>query len=546
MLEQIHTDVLIAGGGMGGFMAAERARLSGARVVLLTGVPGASIRMAGFATALDEGPDDLPEHLFNDMFIGGGFVNNPRMLAAVVGRIGAETRFFEELGVPFVRQSDAADAPLARRQASGVSRPRAAYSTEMVGDQILKLLLERFVAADDPPVVIVENAFLVDIDTADGVARGGLVYIPSDRHWIHVVSGAVVLATGGCGRLYRKTTNFRGSTGMGYAMALEAGVELVDMEFVSFEPSVAVAPERAANMELPTMAFSDGARLLNSQGESFISTQPPASKDVMSRAIMREVAEGRGTPAGGVYFDMSLMEPDAATSYQQIRRILRVLDTSPAEARIEVGPTQHYMMGGIRTDENAATRVPGLFAVGEVAGGTHGAHRLATCGGTEVIAMGAIAGEGAAVHALEHPSRRPAASFAEAPNLLESEIDPRDAERLETIRGALERGCGVLRNRDDLEGSVAALENTRRDVENDAKTASFVGRASIVATVIATCALRREESRGDHFRTDFPSRDDQRWLGNQLCVIRPDGKLGVWYEGLAVGGRVHEGQTGDR
>src|SRR3990172_1994814 len=225
MLEQIHTDVLIAGGGMGGFMAAERARLSGARVVLLTGVPGASIRMAGFATALDEGPDDLPEHLFNDMFIGGGFVNNPRMLAAVVGRIGAETRFFEELGVPFVRQSDAADAPLARRQASGVSRPRAAYSTEMVGDQILKLLLERFVAADDPPVVIVENAFLVDIDTADGVARGGL---------------------------------------------------------------------------------------LNSQGESFISTQPPASKDIMSRAIMREVAEGRGTPAGGVYFDMSLMEPAAA------------------------------------------------------------------------------------------------------------------------------------------------------------------------------------------------------------------------------------------
>jgi len=124
--------------------------------------------------------------------------------------------------------------------------------------------------------------------------------------------------------------------------------------------------------------------------------------------------------------------------------------------------------------------------------------------------------------------------------------DPRDAERLETIRGALERGCGVLRNRDDLEGSLAALENTRRDVENDAKMASFVGRASIVATAIATCALRREESRGDHFRTDFPSRDDQRWLGNQLCVIRPDGKLGVWYEGLAVGGRVHEGQTGDR
>jgi len=527
MVDRIEADVLVAGGGMGGVMAAERARLTGARVVLLTAIPGASIRMAGFATALGEGPDDRPEHLFNDIYLGGGFVNNPRLLAAVVERIPQETRFFEGLGIPFVRQSDAPGALLARRQASGVSRPRAVYSTEMVGDQILKVLLERLRSADSPPVSVLENAFLVDLDVAGGEVRGGTVHLRSDRRWVHVAAPAVVLATGGCGRLYRKTTNFRGSTGMGYAMALEAGADLVDMEFVSFEPTVSIAPERAFGMELPTMAFSDGARLLNGQGESFISTKPPASKDVMSRAIMREVSEGRGSPAGGVFFDMREMDPDAATSYQQIRRILRVLDVPPGEADIEVAPTQHYLMGGIRTDEHAATGVPGLFAVGEAAGGTHGAHRLATCGGTEVIAMGAIAGEAAARHALEHPARADGASLGEAPELLEPATDDAHTAVVDAIRDALEQGCGVLRNRGDLERTTTTLGSLGETLRRAGRLKTFAGRAALVATAIATTAARREESRGDHFRTDFPQRDDRRWLGNHVCSLEPDGELSV-------------------
>src|SRR4030042_6314909 len=140
------------------------------------------------------------------------------------------------------------------------------------------------------------------------------------------------------------------------------------------------------------MAFSEGARLLNGRGEPFVTTMPPASKDVMCRAILREVQEGRGTANGGAFYDLPQMPPEAALRYSQIRRVLQALALSSIEAQIEVSPTQHYLMGGIQTDERAATAVPGLFAVGEVAGGAHGAHPPAPCGGPAARAVGARPG----------------------------------------------------------------------------------------------------------------------------------------------------------
>ena len=308
MIERIEADVVVAGGGMGGLMAATYAHRTGARVVLLAGVPGASIRMAGFATALLDGPEDRPERLFNDMFIAGGFINHPRLLAAIVERIGPETRFFEQLGVPFHRT----EGRLARRQAAGVSWPRAVFTLDMVGEDAGRRLTERLRAAGAPPVWVLDRTFLLDLDCREGEIRGALAYVRPEKRWVHIQAPAVVLATGGAGRLYRKTTNFAGSTGMGYALALEAGAPLVDMEFVSFEPTVAVGPPSIAEMEVPTMAFSEGARLLNGRGEPFMTTMPPPSKDVMSRAMLREIVEGRGTPYGGVYYDLREMPPETA------------------------------------------------------------------------------------------------------------------------------------------------------------------------------------------------------------------------------------------
>jgi succinate dehydrogenase/fumarate reductase flavoprotein subunit len=522
MVERIEADVVVAGGGMGGLMAATYAHLAGARVVLLAGVPGASIRMAGFATALLDGPEDRPERLFNDMFIAGGFINNPKLLAAVVERIGRETRFLEQLGVPFHRQEDRPDGRLARRQAAGVSWPRAVFTLDMVGEDAGKRLTDRLRAAGAPPVWVLDRTFLLDLDRREGEICGALAYVRPEKRWVHIQAPAVVLATGGGGRLYSKTTNFAGSTGMGYALALEAGATLVDMEFVSFEPTVAVGPSSIAEMEVPTMAFSEGARLLNGRGEPFMTTMPPPSKDVMSRAMLREIVEGRGTPYGGVYYDLREMAPDTAMSYTQIRRVLKALNLPPNEARIEVAPTQHYVMGGVRTDENAGTDVPGLFAVGEVAGGAHGAHRLATCGGTEVIAMGAIAGQCAARYTRDRAVKLGDSQLQPATEFLEETMDAADTKRVGEIRTTLEQGCGVLRDRERLEHTVAALDAIREHLKDHGQMKTFAGRAALVASAIARSALLRTESRGDHFRNDHPRRDDRRWLGNLVTALGSD------------------------
>jgi aspartate oxidase len=243
----------------------------------------------------------------------------------------------------------------------------------------------------------------------------------------------------------------------------------------------------------------------------------------MSRAIVREVQEGRGTPGGGVYFDLSGMTEEAALHYSQVRRVLRALDTTPAEARIEVFPTQHYLMGGVQVDERAATRVPGLYAVGEVAGGAHGAHRLATCGGTEVIAMGAIAGEAAAAYAQEARAASTPEPGEARPELLEPAVEDPASRHLDTIRNALEAGCGVMRHAERLTPTLAALESIRAEQHRAGGLKNWVGRATLVATALARSASLRTESRGDHFRIDYPYRDDGRWLGNIVTELAPDG-----------------------
>jgi succinate dehydrogenase/fumarate reductase flavoprotein subunit len=226
-------------------------------------------------------------------------------------------------------------------------------------------------------------------------------------------------------------------------------------------------------------------------------------------------------------------------SYTQIRRELKALNVAPAEARIEVAPTQHYVMGGVRTDERAATDVPGLFAVGEVAGGAHGAHRLATCGGTEVIATGAIAGESAVRYALGRPSKASGFPLRPSAELLDETMDSADTARVGEIRITLEQGCGVLRDRERLERAVGVLHGILEDLQRQRRMKTFAGRAALLGSSVALSALRREESRGDHFRTDFPFRDDRRWLGNLDVTLRPDrAGLDLSFRGAGIAARA--------
>jgi aspartate oxidase len=518
---QASTDVLVAGSGASGLMAAYHAHRSGARVLLLTGSGGASSRISSLNCALGYTDNDTPADLVQDMLRAGGDVNHRELLGALTHRIGAEIRHLAALGVPFVRSGD---GRLARRQATGSSWTRAVYTGQMVGADVCRCVLAEIEGDEGRRVSMVRGGVLVDLDVTDGQITGALAYDRRRRSYLRVSAGAVVLATGGAGHLFGATTNPRGSQALGYALALEAGAELVDMEFVSFEPFVLSAPPEARGQNLPTTVLKSGARLLNGEEAEFLDTTSAPTKDVICRAMLHEIRAGQGTESGSVYFDLRAVAPAVIQQYPHLIKALRARPGRLGPGVLEIFPAQHYMDGGVRIDATLATSVPGLYAVGEVSGGAHGANRLAGAGGLEAVAGGAIAGEAAAVHARGRPpahraERRPTADWV---------IQP-DAAALARIHRALDSGCGILRSGPELEKSVAVIRDVLA-ITRDGHGAGPTRRSALVALAVARSALAREDSRGDHFRTDWPVRDDRKWLGNVMVSLGDVADLTVRFE----------------
>jgi aspartate oxidase len=514
-METLRADVLVAGGGAAGALASYRALNAGARVILLGGSAGASQRISSMNTALGYDEQDTPAGILDDMLRAGGHVNNLAFVAALAARIGPETRAMEQLGVPFIRQGEG----LARRRAAGSSRPRAVFTEVMVGADIVERVLAACSSFEG--FVHLRGARLVDLAVGPGGIRESLIFSTRDDTWFAVRAPAVVLATGGAGQVFATTTNPAGSRGLGYAVALEAGADLVDMEFVSFEPFITSAPDHAKGHDLPTTILTEGALLRNGRGTEFLDTAAAPTKDVICRAMVREVLEGRGTPSGSVYFDLREMNPEVAHSYLQIQQALRPLGIRSTDALLEVMPAQHYLMGGVKVNESAATSVPGLFAVGETAGGAHGAHRLAAAGGLEAVAGGAIAGESAAAYASQHGPDTQGTGLGPRPDLLGTSLSPRAKAAIERLRAAMDAGCGILRHADELRDAETVVAGVLEEASRIDEP--YVRRQATVGLSIIRSAQSREESRGDHSRLDFPDRDDTRWLCNLRVVLDAEG-----------------------
>ena len=331
----------------------------------------------------------------------------------------------------------------------------------------------------------------------------------------HVVrAGGVLLATGGAGQVFRETTNPAVATGDGIALAYHAGARVADLEFVQFHPT-ALSLAGAPRFLISEALRGEGAKLVNDRSERFMSRYDPAGdlapRDVVARGIVREI-EATGGP---VFLTLQHLDPARVRArFPTIADMCRRVGIDIARDLIPVGPAAHYMMGGIDTDEWGRTSVPGLFAAGETAcTGVHGANRLASNSLLEGLVFGARAGEAM--------QQAPAAAAPKPNRLL---VDPRrtdavDPEPLDAdaVRDLMWRAAGLFRTRERLAPAVARLERayaaTRVDVATDAAPGEAWRRRNlaVVALLVARAALRREESRGGHFRADFPTRDDLHW-----------------------------------
>jgi aspartate oxidase len=500
-VERLTADVLVAGGGLAGLTAARAAREQGADVVVLLGSAGASNWVSGINAALGDSPGDDPEGMSGDILRAGGYLNNPRIVTQIARSAGTEVRRYAAEGVEFAMR----DGHFERRRGAGSSRPRTVFNKSVVGVDLLRHLRAELGAA--PGVRLIADAFLVDLNLREAAA-GGLALSKRDGSWLQIDAAAVVLATGGAGKLFSASTNQPGSRGMGYGTALAAGAELIDVEFVAYEPFVLQNPASLRGRSLPTTVMNEGGTLRNGRGDPLIGDGGMPGKDLVSRAMAREVAEGRGTPSGCMVYDVSTVPAEIIARYPKIVRSVRTAGT----ARLEVMPSQHYFTGGVRTDENGASTVPGLFAVGEVAGGAHGAHRLAGGSGAELITMGPVAGAAAARYAAAHtPS--PGLRAEPKPALLP--VAPRSPGHalLERMQTALSGGVGIIRDEAGLSAAARDLAGIAAELSSSAED-SYLQRALTVATAVVGAATRRTESRGEHYRADFPERDDEHWLGS--------------------------------
>jgi succinate dehydrogenase/fumarate reductase flavoprotein subunit len=371
----------------------------------------------------------------------------------------------------------------------------------------------------------------------------GVVGVHRSNGEIYVVhAGAVILATGGGAEVYAQTTNVSGVTGDGLAMALRAGVALVDMEFVQYYP-VALRWPVTRLLASPTL-FPLGAKLYNRLGERFMSALPQGTenvtRDVRSRAIFREIAAGRGINDDAVILSLADIDEVAFQRYApDMAHIAAIKKLDYRTAQFLVRPEAHFFCGGIRTDAWGATTLPGLYAVGEAAGGCHGANRLANNAFTECYVFGKRAGEHAAAYVRSPLASRPVAAslWQDYVRMLEQRTSPTaDTTDLKTLNKTLRQQMwehvGVVRHATSLQEAFSTIQQLQEQVQRGGgdHPAALVRcleleNLCLTAAVITLAALAREESRGTHSREDFPDKDDAGWHCNLLVEQRPDGSL---------------------
>jgi L-aspartate oxidase len=501
-------DFIIVGGGIAGLRAAIGLAPSG-RVVILTKADSTESNtgyaQGGIAAAM--GDDDSPAlHAADTVRAGDGLCDE----AAVRVLVEEGPRYVRELiewGTRFDRDADGR-LSLGREAAHGVRR--VLHAGDATGREIGRALWERVSAL--PSVDTLSHAIATELIVEDGFVSG-LRYADASGAAHEIRARATLLATGGAGRVFRETTNPSVATGDGIALAYGAGARVADVEFVQFHPT-ALNRAGAPRFLISEALRGEGARLVNRAGQPFMTDHHPdgdlAPRDIVARGIAREMER-----TGGQVF-LTLAHLDAAyvrRRFPTITAMCASLGLDLARDPIPVGPAAHYIMGGIDTDEWGRTSFPGLFAAGEVAcTGVHGANRLAS----NSLLEGLVFGARAAIAMNERPRAAALKSdrvLADRGDSSALTVRPQPLDMAE-IQDLMWQRVGLFRDRTSLADAVARLTAAGAAAGHDPRLRNLV----TVALLIARAALRREESRGGHFRADFPERDDRNWKRHLVDV----------------------------
>ncbi|MGH7606764.1 MAG: fumarate reductase/succinate dehydrogenase flavoprotein subunit, partial [Gemmatimonadales bacterium] len=491
-------DVVVIGAGGAGLRAAIEASAAGVQVALvcksLLGKAHTVRAEGGAAAALGTvmNEDNWRVH-FRDTMRGGKMHNNWRMAQIHAEEAPARVRELEAWGALFDRTSD---GRINQRPFGGHTYSRLAHVGDRTGLEMIRVLQDKGVHSG---LDVHMECTIVRLLVADGRVAGALGYVRETGRFVVFRAPAVVLATGGIGKAWQITSNSWEYTGDGHALAYEAGAELIDMEFVQFHPTGMVWPPSVRGILVTEGVRGEGGVLRNSAGERFMfrympemfkgdfaeteaeadawvkgdrqkNRRPPEllTRDVVARAITREIAEGRGSPHGGVFLDIaSKQSPDyirkkLPSMYHQFQELARVDITKDP---MEIGPTTHYMMGGVKVDaETQESTLPGLFAAGEVAGGMHGANRLGGNSLSDLLVFGRRAGAHAAAYAGRHRTP-PDVADAELDGIVRDALAPferSDGENPFAVQAALQavmqRHAGIARDRAGLETALAEIE----------------------------------------------------------------------------------------
>ena len=535
-------DVLIIGAGGAGLRAAIEALGQGVKVGVvcksLLGKAHTVMAEGGIAAAIAnvDKSDDWRTH-FRDTMRGGKFLNNWRMAHIHAQESPDRVRELEQWGAVFDRTGD---GEILQRAFGGHTFKRLCHVGDRTGLEMIRTLQDRGVHLGID--VYMECAITRLLKDGEHIA-GAIGYWRETGRFVIFKAKSVVIATGGIGKAWRITSNSWEYTGDGMALAYDAGAELMDMEFVQFHPTGMVWPPGVQGILVTEAVRGEGGILQNKDGERFMERYDPekmelSTRDVVARAIYTEVREGRGTEHGGAYLDIShkpaeYVKRKLPSMYHQFRELA---DVDITRGPMEVGPTCHYMMGGIRVEaETEEATTPGLFAAGEAAAGLHGANRLGGNSLSDLLVFGRRAGIAAAEHSKHVDSLEiDAQQVEEAEREMLAPFERTDGDSPYEIHRQLQETMqdyvGIFRNEEDLKLGLARIQTLkaragRVRVEGSRlfnpgwHLARDLKSMITVSEAVALSALAREESRGAHSRIDYPKYDD-RWGKQNNIIVR--------------------------